>query len=431
MGMFGAETEGKTWVFVLGLTAIPILLVDGNYSTALPIIKAEWNLTNEQAGAIYSAFYFGFVVGSAILATATDYFPARTIFLLSGVWLVLANLLVALLAEGFWSAALLRGLAGAGLSGVYSSGVRMVADHAPPSRKAFAMSFFTFAYSFGVATSLFATGALLGYFDWRTSFAIGSAGSAAGVVWAGFVIPRRPPPQGESQVGFEFPQLPLAVWVIIGLFVLHRTEVFGFRAWVVAFFSSSLMGTGLERAAAVNDAASAAAAILIIASFANLAGGWLTDRFGHISMMVVTPILSGGVAVLLGAASGLPYPAIWAIALLWAVLMPIDAPSLIVMATEVSPRRHLGSALGLHSGLGFLLGSTSPIVMGQILDVTNPGVAESALPENWGWALAAPGLAAFVGVGGALWLARLVRNGDGRRTEARCAPGSAYVATGW
>ena len=410
MQMRGQGAREAAWVFILSLTTIPILLVDGNYSTALPIIKAEWNLTNEEAGAIYSAFYFGFVIGSAILATATDYYSARTIFLISGVWLVLANLLVALSADGFWSAMLLRGLSGAGLSGVYATGVRMVADHAPPSRRAFAISFFTFAYSFGVAISLFATGWLLHFFDWRTSFALGSIGTAAGVAWAGFVIPRLASPQREKKIRFEFPRLPLPVWVIIGVFVLHRTEVFGFRAWAVAFFSSSLMTSGLDSAAALNSAAGAAAAILVAASFSNLAGGWLTDRFGHLSMMIVTPLLSGSAAIFLGWASGWPYPAVWAIALLWAVLLPIDSPALIVFVTEISPKRHLGSALGFHSGLGFLLGSMAPVVMGQILDVTNPGVAEGALPANWGWAFAAPGVAAFAGAGGALWLARLVRD---------------------
>ncbi len=95
MQMRETGVREAAWVFILSLTTIPILLVDGNYATALPIIKAEWNLTNEEAGSIYSAFYFGFVVGSAILATATDYYSARTIFLISGVWLVLANLLAA------------------------------------------------------------------------------------------------------------------------------------------------------------------------------------------------------------------------------------------------------------------------------------------------------------------------------------------------
>lgn len=408
MRIFGGEKGERAWIFVLGLTTIPILLVDGNYSTALPIIKAEWRLTNEQAGAIYAAFYFGFVAGSAILSTATDYYPARTIFLISGIWLVLSNLLVALLAGGVWSCAMLRALTGAGLSGVYSSGIRMVSDHAHPARKGIAMSFFTFAYSFGVAISLFATGALLGYFPWRVTFAIGSVGAGGGVIWAAFVIPPVPPPQ-EEKIRFELPRLPLRVWVLIGMFVLHRTEVFGLRAWVVAFFSSSLMGAGLGRSAAVNLAAPAAATILAIASFGNLAGGWLADRYGHLRMMIVTPILSGGMAVFLGAVSGWPYPALWAITLLWAVLMPIDAPSLIGMVSEISPKRHLGSALGLHSGFGFLLGSTTPIVMGRILDATNPGMPQDALPTNWGWAIAAPGLAAFVGAVGALWLLRLIR----------------------
>jgi MFS family permease len=266
----------ERWVFVLSLCTIPILLVDGNYATALPIIKAEWGLTGQEAGAIYATFYFGL-----ILSTATDYFSTRTIFLISGIWLVGANLLVAFLAEGFWSAALLRLLAGAGLSGVFATGIRMVADHAPRDRRAFSVSFFTFCYSLGVAISLFAAGWFLRYFDWRAAFALGSIGTAGGVVWASLIIPPLASPQREGGIRFELPKLPLLVWVVIGIFILHRSEVFGFRAWAVAFFSSSLTESGLVPTTALNQAASAAAAILVIASFSNLFGGWLTDRVGH------------------------------------------------------------------------------------------------------------------------------------------------------
>ena len=41
MQMRGTGVREAAWVFILSLTTIPILLVDGNYSTALPIIKAE------------------------------------------------------------------------------------------------------------------------------------------------------------------------------------------------------------------------------------------------------------------------------------------------------------------------------------------------------------------------------------------------------
>jgi hypothetical protein len=117
-------------------------------------------------------------------------------------------------------------------------------------------------------------------------------------------------------------------------------------------------------------------------------------------MITVTPVLSGSVAIFWGWASDWSYPSIWMISLVWAFLLPIDSPALVILITEVSPARHLGSALGFHSGLGFLMGSMTPIIMGQILDLTNPGVPHGALPAHWGWAFVAPGLAAYVGAFG-------------------------------
>jgi len=61
-------------LWTLSFSLLPIMLVYANYPTALPVLKAEWSLANADAGFIYFAFYAGYVVASAVLTGATDYF---------------------------------------------------------------------------------------------------------------------------------------------------------------------------------------------------------------------------------------------------------------------------------------------------------------------------------------------------------------------
>jgi hypothetical protein len=62
----------------------------------------------------------------------------------------------------------------------------------------------------------------------------------------------------------------------------------------------------------------------------------------------------------------------------------------------------MGAAFGLRSVLGFGAGAISPIVLGAVLDLTNPGVTENGVFYNWGWAFS------VLGIGGlGAWLAAI------------------------
>ena len=69
------------WLWAICAAQVPMMFVYANYVAALPLFKAEWNLTNVQAGTIYTAFYVGYILASAVLATATDYMSEKTIYL--------------------------------------------------------------------------------------------------------------------------------------------------------------------------------------------------------------------------------------------------------------------------------------------------------------------------------------------------------------
>lgn len=394
------------WLWAICAAQVPMMFVYANYVAALPLFKAEWNLTNVQAGTIYTAFYVGYILAAAVLATATDYMSAKKIYLASSLWLVLLNFMFPLLADGFISASVFRGLTGVGLAGTYAPALRLVAEYAPEGRRARMVGVYTFFYTVGVATSIYVTGALVANFEWRTAFALTSLGPAIGFLAMMFFLPPLPSPRGDGDAGFEFPRLPAPVWVLMGVVGAHRWEVFAFRGWIVTFLAASLVAAGTEtRESALQVASSSAALIIGLSAVSKLIGGWFADRIGRPPTIIASLFLSGLISVSIGLAFGASFVTLQILCLIWVIVMHVDAPVLVVLTTELTPRRHLGSALGIQSGLGFLLGSLAPMVVGKFLDMSNDSTG-GALPVNWDWAFIGPGVAAILGAVATVFVAR-------------------------
>lgn len=394
------------WLWAICAAQVPMMFVYANYVAALPLFKVEWNLTNVQAGTIYTAFYVGYILASAVLTTATDYMSAKKIYLVSSLWLALLNFMFPLLSDGFISASVFRGLTGVGLAGTYAPALRLVAEYAPDSRRARMVGIYTFFYTVGVATSIYVTGVLVANFEWRTAFALTSLGPVAGFVAMVFLLPSLPSPRGEGDTGFELPRLPAPVWVLMGVVGAHRWEVFAFRGWIVTFLAASLLTAGTEtRETALQVASSSAALIIGLSAVSKLIGGWFADRIGRPPTIIASLFLSGLISASIGLAFGAPFAVLQFLCLIWVIIMHVDAPVLVVLTTELTPRRHLGSALGIQSGLGFLLGSLSPMVVGKFLDMSNESTG-GALPVNWNWAFIGPGVAAILGAVATIFVAR-------------------------
>ena len=104
------------------------------YWSLLPVLQAEWHMSNAMAGWLSGAFFGGYVLVVAFLTAMTDRVDARYVFIL-GAALSAAGLVgLALLATGFWSALPWRVIAGAGLAGTYMPGLKVLTDRLPQER---------------------------------------------------------------------------------------------------------------------------------------------------------------------------------------------------------------------------------------------------------------------------------------------------------
>jgi MFS family permease len=125
------------WVVVIGLGITWIL--DGLEVTIVGTIgptltsKAGLNLSDTQAGLAATTYLIGACVGALVFGWLTDRFGRKKLFMITLVWYLVATVLTAF-SWDFFSFALFRMLAGAGIGGEYSA-VNSAIDELIPSKR--------------------------------------------------------------------------------------------------------------------------------------------------------------------------------------------------------------------------------------------------------------------------------------------------------
>jgi len=109
----------------IGAFALPALLPD---------YIARWNLSKTEAGWLVGIFFAAYVVMVPVLVALTDRVPVRRVYMLGTTLTVLSHFGFALFADGFWSALLLRLLAGIGWAGTYMPGPTCRDSRRSPTR---------------------------------------------------------------------------------------------------------------------------------------------------------------------------------------------------------------------------------------------------------------------------------------------------------
>ena len=238
---------------MVGVSAFAALLRD---------FAEAWSLTNTEAGWISGAFFAGYMIAVPVLASLTDRIDTRGLYLAFTVFGGVTAIAYATLAEGFWSAVLIRALAGVALAGTYMPGLKLLTDfiRGPKATRSFAI--YTSCYSAGIALSYVITGEVAAALGWRWAFGVAAVGSAAAFALVLTAVPKAPPAESRPEVSLlDFRPVfrnREAMGYIIA-YAAHMWELYGQRAWIVAFlvFSLSLQqdGPGLLISAATLAAA--------------------------------------------------------------------------------------------------------------------------------------------------------------------------------
>jgi MFS family permease len=394
----GSAARNIAWMCAAHVISMPGF---ATYSTLLPRLQQEWGLNNSQAGFVSGAFFAGYMAAVPVLTGLTDRVDGRRVYLFSCITVTLALGAFALLAEGLVTGALLQAAAGAGIAGTYMPGLRILTDHTSGPAQSRAVSFYTATFGLATSVSILQAGWIADAWGWHVAFAVAAVGP---VIAAAMVMFGMPASQVHAQTASLLDFRPVLrvrqVWPYILGYAVHCWELFGSRAWLVAFCFFAQAAYGRGGAWAWSPVAIAAVANLF-GPPASILGNELALRFGRSRLIATAMTVSGVVTGALGFASGLPWFVVAGLAMLHMTLVMGDSSALTAGMVMHAPPQARGATMATHSMLGFGAGFLSPLVFGAVLDIGGG----NASPAAWGAAFMALGAVAVV----APWLLGFAR----------------------
>jgi MFS family permease len=389
---------------VMSMTAFSI------YPTLLPRLQKQWEMSNSEAGFVGGALFAGYMAAVPVLTSLTDRVDARRVYFAASLLSVAGALGFAAFARGTPSAAWFQLLSGAGVAGTYMPGLKVLTDNAGAQHSR-PVAFYTATFGFGVALSIVCAGFAADALGWRAAFALASLGPAAAGAMVIFGLPpaasppTRPRPvlAGIGQAWGNRNTRPY----IIG-YSVHCWELFGSRAWMVAFLT---FAQGVS-AWAVSPVSIAAIGNLV-APVSSVLGNELALRTGRAPFILGVMGLSGALTCALGFLAGLPGSLLCALVLVHMALLNGDSSSLTAGVVAASEPELRGTTMALHSTFGFAAGFAAPLLFGAALDLAG------AQSRPWAWGVAF----ATIGMGGLLAAFTLRLQGSGERRIDAAARG--------
>lgn len=364
------------------------------FSALLPDLRDAWRLSNSEAGLIGGMFFGGYVVTVTWWTSLTDRVDGRRVYFAGALTAAAGAAGFGLLAQGLWSAILFQLLLGAGVAGTYMPGLRLLSDRIEGPSQSRYVAFYTSFFGVGTALSIAIAGWVAPAFGWRAAFFASAAGPLAAGLLVMFGVPAvRGATVAATRATFAALRNVLrnraAVGYILG-YTVHCIELFGSRAWMVAFLAYS---AGLQ--AAGGDAWSAtaiAAAVNLLAVPSSIIGNEIALRIGRLRWIVMAMAASGALGALLGVCASWHWLLVSALLTAYSLMVMADSATLTAGLIESARPAERGATMGVYSLVGFCGGLLGPALFGGALDLA--GGAASVLA--WTVAYAA------IGAGGLL-----------------------------
>lgn len=354
------------------------------YAALLPELRDAWGLSNSQAGIVGGMFFAGYVAAVSLATALTDRLDGRWIYLAGGVLAAAGSAGFGLAATGFWSAVLFQVLLGAGIAATYMPGLRLLSDRIPGAHQSRYIAFYTSFFGIGTALSFAIAGFAAPAYGWRAAFLISAFGPlAAGIAVFLLIEPNRP----KAPKAFSLEVLfPLSAWrrvlrnraaagYTLG-YAAHCLELFGSRAWMVAFlaFSASLHAG----ASFPWHPAAIAAVVNLIAVPASIAGNEIALRLGRRRWILIAMAASGSSGLALAAAAPWHWALVLTLLVAYSMLVMAESGTLTAGLVAAAPADLRGAALGLYSLAGFGAGLAGPVLFGAALDAAGGAAAHVA-----------------------------------------------------
>jgi MFS family permease len=291
-----------------------------------------------------------------------------------------------------WTALLFQFLIGAGLGGTYMPGMKTLTDQLAGAPQARATAFYAASFGVGSSLSIFVGGYLGNAFGWPSAFFFGAAAPAVAAAMVNLLMPRGHTRAAQAPAPALLDFRPVLAnrntrYYVVG-YALHSYELFGQRAWMVAFlaFSATLQPAGTATGAL--SAATLAAMINLCGPLMSVTGNELALRFGRQRIIFFFMTASGVLACGLGYTAGLPSAVVFAVMCVHYGLMLGDSAALTAGAIGSAHPDQRGAMMAAYSFIGFSAALMAPLVFGVVLDLA--GGNRSTLA--WGLAYTSLGI---------------------------------------
>lgn len=383
-------------VMVVGLCVAEVLtmLAIAAFAALLPEFSTEWELSSTQAGWIGSAYFIGYTAAVPFLLILTDRVDPARMFIAAALATGLANLAFAFLADGFWSAALLRAVAGAGLAGTYMPGAAALAERVAPESQSRVVAFYTSCYMVGNAVSYPFTTWLAAQGGYELAFM--SAGALCGVAAVvaamsfALIARSRTPAQSRSLLDFHSVVRNRHAFAYTLCYAFHSWELYAFQTWVVAFLAFAL---ALQNVEVAFWAPFSVAFWVTLAGMPSMVfGNECAIRWGRRRVISVVMAASAMIAAAIGMAPMVSYGLTVLACLVYGVVIMWESAVVTAGALGNAEAGVRGATMAVHSTLGFAGAALGPLAFGFILDLAGSDTVS-------GWAMAFAHLAAVMLLG--------------------------------
>ena len=367
----------------------------GTFAALLPEFIDGWALSKTQAGWLNGIFFAGYVAAVPVLVSMTDRVSPKKVYGVSMILTLIASLGFALLAQGFWTALALRFLAGIGLAGTYMPGMKILGDRLQGKAQSRAVAFYASHFSIGWAFSLFVSGEMSAWMDWRWIYGVLSMGSILAFLSVWLLIPRDDPRDftapNTKLLDFR-PVLrcrPAMGYVLA--YAVHNFELFAARSWIVVFlvFAQSLQPDG----APWWSATMIATVFALVGMPASVLGNEFAARFGRHRVVTLVMLTSTLIACGLGFAAQLPFWVLFCICMVYGATITGDSAAITSGVVSVAPEGYRGSTMAVHAFFGFIGSFGGPLIFGIVLDLFGGGQTVN----SWGAAFIVMGLVVALG----------------------------------
>ena len=351
----------------------------------LPGMMPRWGLTNSEAGWITAMFYGAYLVAVPILVTLTDRVDARRVYLFGVACTITAHLLFGLLAEGFWSALLLRGLAGIGWAGTYMTGLKLLSDQVDEKLMSRATAGHAASIGISGAASFACADLLAGAFGWQSAFLVAAATAVMAWLLVALLVPRRTtplPPAKDGRALFDFRPVfrNRSAMAYAIAYCVHTLEMNALRGWGVAFLAYVALSTDAE---ARFSPTYVLTALGLIGTAASVLGNEAAIRWGRRRLIAVAMLASIAAGGSIGYVGTLSYAVAVVLLLIYGFVVWLDSSSLTAGAAGTAEPSRRGATLAVHSMLGYSGGFAGPLMIGYTLDLAG-GMSRFAWGVSFG-----------------------------------------------